>query len=364
MNSDGWRLRARRFCFALAAMGLGSAAALGLSELGLRLAVPDLAYRTAPFVARHDIGFALQPKLTTRFVREDFSTRLVTNAEGFRGPWPTPIPGRRSVFFLGDSSTMGQGVEFEECFTEVFNRSLRAAGRNDWEGINFGMMGYATKNADLVLRTYFDRFQPAVVYLGLYENDWFENYYYPMYQVDRGYFTTTESNPGGPFSDAKWLLLDSYLGRLILFKGRNLFCRYLLTPEVQAMQEFYVAREIPDQARFDRMFDTTMAIIDGMDRYVRERDSTLVLFNLPSISSLDRIPVDYDHKDRVIRQRLQEHCRRAGIAYRSVYETLEVAGREQPVILPQDKHLNPVGHRAVGEYLASDFVATLAGAAP
>jgi hypothetical protein len=85
--------------------------------------------------------------------------RVRQNALGFRdvdhGPKTKP-----RIAFLGDSFVWGYDVEAEERFTEQIARRLPA-----WDVVNLGVSGYGTDQEYLVLRKFFDVYEPDVVFL-------------------------------------------------------------------------------------------------------------------------------------------------------------------------------------------------------
>jgi hypothetical protein len=92
-------------------------------------------------------------------------------------------PERRRLAFLGDSFTWGMGVREQERFS---NRL--AADNPGWESLNFGMPGYGTDQALLVWERLAARYQPDLVILTIYQNDFVDNLHLVRYGRRKPYF--------------------------------------------------------------------------------------------------------------------------------------------------------------------------------
>ena len=149
---------------------VSTALALAVAELGLRLANYPFDGSWTPSEAAFarydaDLGWSYLPD---RYARQTYGTdpREITmyfDTMGIRAgspdhAWDWDAP---SVLFIGDSFTMGHGVDYEEAFPA---RAEAAAGRR-FQAVNLGVEGYGTDQALLSLQRYIDRFRTrAVVY--------------------------------------------------------------------------------------------------------------------------------------------------------------------------------------------------------
>ncbi len=91
------------------------------------------------------------------------------NSRGFRDPEPT-FDERPRVLFLGDSFVWGSSLEANERFTD----KLRAR-HPEWQVYNFGVIGYGTDQELLLLEKKFAEYQPQLVFLVFYQNDYTDN---------------------------------------------------------------------------------------------------------------------------------------------------------------------------------------------
>jgi len=113
--------------------------------------------------------FRHRPGATT-----DFGTfRIRTNRLGFRGPEVEPAkpPDVCRIVVLGDSVTLGWGIEDEDTFCRRVERTLNARGDRRYEVINTGHLSYDTMQEAALLEREAIALQPDVVLLVFVTND-------------------------------------------------------------------------------------------------------------------------------------------------------------------------------------------------
>ena len=166
--------------------------ALILTELGLRLLYgrnyarlddERLTYRHDP-----ELGWFPIPNSS----KSISGSRIITathNSKGFREPEPANDH-KPSVVFLGDSFVWGYDVEASERFTEKLQ-----AKHPEWTIHNFGVSGYGTDQEYLLLRKYFDEYQPRIVVLVVCgDNDNEDNSWNCRGGYYKPYFTFNDGN--------------------------------------------------------------------------------------------------------------------------------------------------------------------------
>lgn len=147
---------------------------LGLCELAARtfLPAPPDGTRQPQIVYRYDpeIRYVYVPD-QQGWTDDGFAN---INSLGFRGPEVTvPKPaGRFRVAVIGDSVTMGWGVNDEETYSAQLEQRLHLRFPNrDLDVVNLGVGGYNTRQQVTLLKRYISRLQPDLVLLGFYSND-------------------------------------------------------------------------------------------------------------------------------------------------------------------------------------------------
>lgn len=149
--------------------------ALALTEIGLRLFV-TLRYVGPPYtVYDPTYGHALKNSSSTKRITPEYTMRLTTNSFGFRGPEPESFP-HRPVLFLGDSFTLGIGVNDGEEYPALVGNGLRAYyGQDDIPIVNAGMSHTGQGRWVKFLTNVGKRYNPRVVVLQFVENDFNDN---------------------------------------------------------------------------------------------------------------------------------------------------------------------------------------------
>jgi lysophospholipase L1-like esterase len=105
----------------------------------------------------------------------EYSVTYRFNGLGCRGPdYPIPRPpGRRRIVALGDSFTLGVGVQEQDTFSARLERRLRErhAGAGAYDVINCGVSGYATREERLHYELFGAQYDPDLVLLSAVFND-------------------------------------------------------------------------------------------------------------------------------------------------------------------------------------------------
>ncbi|MGH9895535.1 MAG: GDSL-type esterase/lipase family protein, partial [bacterium] len=118
----------------------------------------------------------------------DGSWRFVTNDRGFRDvrrfTYAKPA-GTLRVLSLGDSQTQGYEVRQEATFSAVLERYLSGRGLKA-EVLNAGVSGFSTAEELAFLENEGYKYEPDVVVLGFYANDFEDNLRAGLFTQERG----------------------------------------------------------------------------------------------------------------------------------------------------------------------------------
>lgn len=123
------------------------------------------------------LGFRLVPNYEMRHVTSDFDKFIKINSLGFRDHEHTKRkdPSTFRILALGDSFTLGLGVNLEESYSKILETRLN--NNNDgsvyknYEVINAGVDGYGTEQEYLYYSELGKEYAPDLVILGLHTND-------------------------------------------------------------------------------------------------------------------------------------------------------------------------------------------------
>lgn len=189
-------------------LGLALAATLltlGAAEIGVRLLVP--VRNVGPSYTVYDSQYGKVLKRSFHTVRRtpEFSNTFTTNSLGFHGPEPeSPVAG--GLLFIGDSYTMGFGVNDGEEFPELIRRRLVALGQNI-PVVNNGIGDTGNGRWLKFLGREGHRLKPRFVILQMSENDFGDN-------VNEGLFSIAATGdlvqnpvppPGWPRMVQEWI---------------------------------------------------------------------------------------------------------------------------------------------------------------
>jgi lysophospholipase L1-like esterase len=165
-----WRKVLARICVALIAIGI----AFGLCEVAARMIFP----RPPMGTRQPQVAYLRDPEL--RYVLAPnqkgwIDDGLITvNSQGIRGPEvASPKPqGRFRIVIIGDSLTLGWGVDDDQTFSARLDRLLRDRHPDgDLDVLNLGVSGYSTRQEVELLTRSVSRLEPNLVLVGFYSND-------------------------------------------------------------------------------------------------------------------------------------------------------------------------------------------------
>ncbi|MBL4844296.1 MAG: hypothetical protein JKY65_02110 [Planctomycetes bacterium] len=166
------RRRTRRILFRLFVLLVSSAIALVLIEVGLSIFAPQRMGQPG----LEPLGGILVPRPDLRgrdFAPGDFDVQVSTNSQRFRGQREyemAPKAGTTRVLVLGDSFVYGVGAGDSETYPHQLEQLLNE-GQTTFEVINAGIYGSGTGEQVVWYEQWPIRFEPALVVLTVYEND-------------------------------------------------------------------------------------------------------------------------------------------------------------------------------------------------
>jgi hypothetical protein len=220
----------KRFLGNLALSAGALAVAFGLGEVVVRAMFAE----TNVLFPRYHTGYqygkytlrGVRPSSTFRHTSVDGAWTFATNSKGFRNTrefaYRKP-EGTLRLLALGDSHTQGYEVRQAFTYAAVAERLLNARGVRA-EAINAGVSGYSTAEALAFLENEGARYQPDVVVLGFYANDFEDNLKAGLFALESGGLVEKKHAhlPGVKIQDAiyslapvRWLSEHSYFYSLL-----------------------------------------------------------------------------------------------------------------------------------------------------
>jgi hypothetical protein len=202
-----------------------------LAEGVTRLVMPNSVKLRLMHQPDEKLGYRLVPNYEMRYQTSDFDTFIKINSEGLRDYEHRKDKDSTTfrTLVLGDSFTLGAGVNIEESYLKlleaILNQSTSGGAPKKYEVINAGVSGFGTEQEYLYLEEIGNRYRPDLVIVGLYSND--------IYEVMRGI----------PFSFTKISLKNrfyflSYLRELQILLNK-IFLKGIKTELFQIYQDQY-----------------------------------------------------------------------------------------------------------------------------
>jgi peptidoglycan/LPS O-acetylase OafA/YrhL len=173
----GWYKRGGLLRVALYAGGIAAvvlALALG-AELAVRRFDPQEVQgwgERASLVPDDTVGWHLKPSSVTRLRWQSYDYTVTANALGFPGPdYPeAKTPGTLRIMVLGDAFSSAEGVDTDKAWPRLMEAKLKDSGQKV-EVMNFAITGYGPNQNAAVVRTYAPRYQPDIILVEAFVND-------------------------------------------------------------------------------------------------------------------------------------------------------------------------------------------------
>jgi len=244
-------------------------------------------YQYGPYTIR-----GIRPNAEYWMTSIDGSWKFVTNNKGFRNTkdftYAKPANTIR-VLSLGDSHTQGYEVRQDFTFSAVLERFLNKHSIKA-EVINSGVSGFSTAEELVFLENEGIKYNPDVVVLGFFANDYEDNLKAGLFGLDSQNHLTENKYihiPGVLVQNViyripgvQWLSENSYFYSL-LFNKIWIYFKSKLAQETQA--EYAVATGATPSGYPVAL---TAALIERMQRFCSERGVRLIVVDIPNMSEL------------------------------------------------------------------------------
>lgn len=158
----------------LALFLIASLVGIGVCELIVRNFIPVRNVGPAFTIYDPFYGKTLKKSFSTMRITPEFTMRFTTNSYGFRGP-ELEILSSLPILFLGDSLTMGYGVNDGEEFPALVRKALNESSYKMVSVINAGMGNNGNGRWVKFLRAEGKRYNPGLVVLQIHSNDFQDN---------------------------------------------------------------------------------------------------------------------------------------------------------------------------------------------
>lgn len=361
---------------ALGIAGVGLVLAVGLAEILTRLLLPAPAYRlgSAPanqlegmLVPHPKRGYAMAPSFSASLERQGRNVLIETNRLGLRD---SELDSRSRDFValaVGDSFTVGFGVQAEESWPEQLEELLQRSRGAGVEVVNAGVSGYSLRQiratADELLEPTAARLMLVGVYPGAVER--IAN----PYVLHQGKLVYTKALPFLAATD-RGFLHSPYRNRVL--RALHLRCArsfhfgyYLLRLPASVSARWKRFRKPPpDLASARRSLEPLLVELERLARLAESRDRRAVLL----LTSPQSSSGSFDARVRLFHRVVVEHGERLGLLVVDPLPRFQEVAAGAPVLrFEEDHHWSPLAHRLAAEVLAERLLRhdlVLGGAEP
>ena len=156
---------------------------IGFAELFVRNFIP--VRNVGPSFTTYDpiYGKKLKKDFSAQRITPEFTMQISTNSSGFRGPEIGTLSSR-PILFIGDSFTMGYGVNDDEEFPSLVRKALKDRTPSIAPVINVGMGDNGNGRWIKFLRSEGKTYNPSLIILQIHANDFQDNIRERLFELD------------------------------------------------------------------------------------------------------------------------------------------------------------------------------------
>jgi hypothetical protein len=277
-----------------------------------------------------------------------------TNAQGLRDDRTynkEKSPGTTRILIVGDSFAQGVATNYAEIWPVVFEKELAKIGYKV-DVIKAGVFGYDTRHEIIYLKRLLPNYRPDIVVLAFLLNDLFTNR--PL-TAHTSASRTALQEAEQVRADLTAQKLDTLhlltLAKKLLFKRDVLYTKIYL----ESQRGTYFD---PQSAALRRQLDITKELLLEGSTYAATNGSKFVVLSIPQAFQV--INTDKSIDVSLVDKELGPFAHKAGFLWFSSLPVFLASYAQDQADLHYrlDGHLNTIGNRLVGEFLAAKFAAS------
>jgi len=289
-----------------------------------------------------------QPNIDTWHITKEYKINMRTNSKGIRTDreigYEKP-PGMKRIVALGDSYTLGYGVNLEDLFLTRLENKLNEQGVSA-EIINLGVNGFSNAEELVTLENEGLKYGPDLILLAYYQNDLGDNVVSGLYRVE-GHELIRAQKEYLPKSKLRNFLHSFGIYRYLTEKSQLL---YLIRSNIakQIRSSSLKKRELGlNQKEVSADADQLILgakIIGRIYEVAEDKNIPFLLVDIPSRSLTSNIPIEQmTYLDQI-----------------HFFDSAKILKKVPKDILlywkKSDGHWTPTAHRIVGERLAEFII--------
>jgi hypothetical protein len=312
----------------------------------------------------------LVPNTYSRFEQRDFSYIQRVNNVGLRGNdiELRKAPEKYRILMLGDSFTMGKGVEDHQTFSALLEKAVNKRCRTGTaitiEVLNAGVDSYAPILSYIQLTRDLEPLEPDLVVLNLDVSDLVQETVYRKQAIfgSNGDIISVPGNARKLELHEKiriWTDKHLYMTRLILFYTNKLFdyrelsVREMITQANLEIAKHTLAEDTEDRKeQWENIFDSILRI----KKYCDSKKKKFLLTVYPwghQVNEREWMPGRYTFipRDAIVSDKSIQEIRRFAknnqIQLLDLFPIFRSYDSKQPLYFNYDNHWTPDGHRVV-----------------
>ena len=306
-------------------------------------------------------GYALAAELDRRWSREDWAIAVRTNELGLRGPaYEVLRAAPRRALAVGDSFTMGLGVEADEAWPIRLESRLSDAGGEAWRFANAGVPGYSTRQMRETAEWLVPLLEPDLVVAAHFaSSQWRVEAPYTLFGrqlvlssardrmalQDDGTVVRSVWPEGRLRRLDLWLMQRFHLGARIL---------HVLGPALGAPSEEWVDLRSPDPRDLRRVYAPTLAELGRIQAIAEEAGARFYVL----LVNRQEFDGSFSEMERLHNRIVSEYGRSMGIPVIDPLDRLVRAAAGEPrFVFPNDIHWTPAAHDLAAAALSDGLFA-------
>jgi lysophospholipase L1-like esterase len=297
-------------------------------------------------------------------VGDIFDVSVSFNQQRFRGLTETslePAPGVLRIAAIGDSFTMGWGVEDGQTYPARLQSLLQQELGRPVEVLNAGVAGTGTGEQALYLQRWVGRFHPGIVVLAVNLTDLNDDRIHELFTVEAGGVAIPRSPEAIYQSHRRFRQFRGLVLSLPGFDFLNNHSRLfrlvrMVLWETTHRETIRYREEWIEPAKLNNALRLTAAEIRWLNAQVRNSGGRLFVVYLPMREAIypPRTEVERLGEDHLAAM-LQELCEKEQIPFADLTPAMrdEAAHAPQPVYYPlRDPHPSPRGYAVFAQQVA------------
>lgn len=327
--------------------------------------VPTYLFVKDTFVEDDLLGYRLNSNLNFASITQEFSVSFTTNKDGYRDSLIKDT--KFDIIGIGDSFTMGIGVEKEETFLEILEELLKKDGQNT-QVINLGVGGYGTIQEERILYKECPKFKPKLVILAFFTgNDIINNYAFEEKMrnkklgVVEGYFVEDKSESS--LYNKFRIFINTKIKSYIFIK-RNLIKVPLIKNIVRNFKNKYEEYRVEELQLSPKYFENNLShawnlttdSLNNITNFVYKNNASLVILLIPSKSYFDENYLqrfDFEYNPFLVHDKIKEFFKN----HKNIYildladDVIKNKENADKLYYGIDSHLNLEGNNVTAQAL-------------